>query len=478
MTPRRKGHGRRKLPNNLPVDERHLRPPRCKACGSDDLREVGTEVTSQLDHVPSYFLIRRIVRQTCACRACGQMTTATAPPSAIDKGACTAPFLAWLGYSKYGLHLPLERLRGELRRQGVDASMSTMCGWIAAQASLLAPLVGRFKHHLLASGVVNTDGTGLQVLRRGQRKAHLGQMAVYCSSKIAVFDYTPTKEGKYAAAFLHRYKGVLVADAASTFDQLYKDGRIVEAGCWAHARRKFEEAVDHSAAAHEAIAFIADLYQVEHDARERGLELGAARAERTRPILAALEAWLTKQAEEQLPKSPVGKAVAYVRRHWIALTRFPSDARLPLDNNLAERQLRSVAVGRANYVFAGSDAGAEYAAVLYSVVQTCKLNDVDPYAGSPTFSTVSPCTPRTDGAAVTASTTSSPGTVAHAPSSSSDSGSSTPPRTRPGERAPEVVHRALTATCARNASRRQAAAVASSASITRKHGTEKCPQTS
>jgi hypothetical protein len=173
---------------------------------------------------------------------------------------------------------------------------------------------------------------------------------------------------------------VLVADAASTFDQLYKDGRIIEAGCWAHARRKFEEAVDHSAAAHEALAFIAALYDVEHDVRERGLDVGAARAERTVPQLAALATWLKKQAEEQLPKSPTGKAVAYLRRHWIALTRFATDSRLPLDNNLAERQLRSVAVGRANYVFAGSDTGAENAAVLYSVVQTCKLNGVDPYA--------------------------------------------------------------------------------------------------
>lgn len=376
---RRGGHGRNPIPDHLPVDEHVLRPSQCGNCGGTALREVGTEVSRKLDYVPSYIRVRQLVRHTCACRACGAFVTSTLPPTAIDKGLCTAAFLAYVAHSKYTLHLPLERLRGELRRQGVDVSMSTMCGWIESVAFLLAPLVRRMREILLARGVVQTDGTGLQVLRRGQPKAHFGQVAVYCDPTVAVFVYTPTKEGKHAAAFLDGYTGVLVADASSTFDQLYANGKILEAGCWAHARRKFEEALDHAPAAHEAVAFIAGLYAVEHDVRDRGEDLAVARRERTVPQLAMFRTWLDDQAEQQLPKSPMGKAVAYARRHWTALTRFASDARLPLDNNLSERQLRSVAVGRSNYIFAGSDAGAEHAAVLYSVVQTCKLNEVDPY---------------------------------------------------------------------------------------------------
>jgi hypothetical protein len=287
-------------------------------------------------------------------------------------------------YSKYATHFPLERIKVELKRLGVRLQVSTMCGWVRQSAFLLQPLVRRMADLLFEEGVVQTDGTGLQVLRRGQDKAHIGQIAVYCGPRLAIYQYTPTKEGKHAAAFLDRFQGVLVADAASTFDQLYTTGKIVEAGCWAHARRKFEDIIDHDpAAAHEAIAWIASMYEVESYARERQLvdqALGALRKERTAPIVSDFKAWLDDRATTVLPKSSTGKAVAYCRRHWIALTRFLDDPRLPLDNNLSERCLRTVAVGRKNYIFAGSDEGAESAAVLYSIIQTCKLTDVDPLA--------------------------------------------------------------------------------------------------
>jgi transposase len=381
---RREGHGRSELPADIPRDDREYRPAACPHCASGDLRDLGQETTDYLDYVPSYLRVRRVIRWKCACRRCNAIVTAPAPPMPIDKGRCTAALLAWVVFSKYGNHVPLERMKADFRRQRVAIQVSTLCGWVEQAAFLLDPLVRRLVELLFAEGVLHTDGTGLQVLRRGQDRAHIGQIAVYCSKRLAIYAYTPTKEGKHAAAFLDRFEGTVVADAASTFDQLYATGRILEAGCWAHARRKFEEVVDHDpAAAHEAMDWISAMYDVERDARQAGIEEQALldlRRTRTAPIAEDFRRWLDERAGIALPKSSIGKAIAYCRRHWTALTRFLEDPRLPLDNNLAERCLRAVAIGRNNYMFAGSDDGAVRAAVLYSVIQTCKLNGVDPLA--------------------------------------------------------------------------------------------------
>jgi transposase len=350
-----------------------------------ELREVGEEVSEQLDFVPAQLRVRRTVRKTCACRGCNTLTTAATPSVPVERGRFTERFLAWLAWSKYGLHLPLERLLGELRRMGVELQVSTLCDQIKAISDLVEPIVRRLKAQLIASRHVRTDGTGLLVLQRGGGKARLGQMAIYCSPTIALYHYTPTKEGKHARDFLHGYAGHLVADAASTFDQLYTDGRILEVGCWAHAKRKFDDATDSEPrAANEALAFVSELYDVEHRARDRGIEGSldhrALRLAESVPILDRFKTWLDLHASASLPKSPLGQAARYCVRHWTALTRFVDDAALPLDNNLSERLLRAVAVGRDNYVFAGSDAGAARAANLYSVIQTCKLVGVDPLA--------------------------------------------------------------------------------------------------
>jgi len=380
---RREGHGRKVLPEALPRDVREHRPKICASCGATDFRDIGQETAELLDFVPATVRVRRVVRWTCACKRCNTLITAEAPPEPIAKGKCTAAFLAWVIHSKYALHLPLERLKSELRRQGVDVTVSTMCGWLEQASFLLEPLFRRQKELLLASGVVQTDGTGLQVLRKGLDRAHLGQIAVYCSPTFALYEYTPSKEGKHAEAFLDGFKGTVVADASSTFDRLFKSGEILEAGCWAHARRKFEETVDHTPAAHEALTWIGHFYDLERDARQRNLEGGERllwRQSRVRPVLEDFRVWLEDQAQAALPKSSFGKAITYARKHWGALTRFLVDPRLPPDNNLSERCLRAIAVGRNNWMFAGSDEGAQRAAILFSMVQTCKLNDVDPLA--------------------------------------------------------------------------------------------------
>jgi len=380
---RREGHGRKALPDTLPRDVREYRPSNCPSCGATEFRDVAEETAELLDFVPSYVRVRRVVRWKCACRVCNALVTASAPPQPITKGKGTAAFLAWVIHSKYGLHLPLERQKSELKRQGVDLTVSTMCGWLAEAAFLLEPLFRRCQALLLASGVVQTDGTGLQVLRKGSDRAHLGQIAVYCSRSLALYEYTPSKEGHHAAAFLDGFKGTVVADASSTFDRLFVSGDILEAGCWAHARRKFEDAVDHAPAAHEALTFIGRFYEFERDARQRNLESSEWllwRQSHVRPILEDFRVWLDEHAQNALPKSTFGKAVAYVRKHWGALTRFLADPRLPPDNNLSERCLRAIAVGRNNWMFAGSDDGAARSAILYSMVQTCKLNGVDPLA--------------------------------------------------------------------------------------------------
>lgn len=377
-------HGRGTYPGPLPRDVRHHRPEACPDCGEDDFRDLGTEVTELLDYVRGHVRIRQVVRHKCVCRRCDAIVTAAAPLSPIARGACTAEFLAWLCYSKYGLHLPLERLRGELRREKVDVAVSTLCDWVGHGAFILGVLVARMKEIAWAEGVLHVDLTGLKVLRRGQRHAHLGHIAVFATRRWAIYDYAPTKEGKYTAAFLDDYTGVMVADAASPFDQVYASGKVIEAGCWAHALRKFEEAAESDpATANEAVAYIGTIFDIERDARERGLDdagLLELRHARTAPVLQDLHAWLDAQAASALPKSPVGKSVAYCRRHWTALTRFVDDPRIPPDNNLAERCLRTVAVGRSNYTFAGSDEGARRAAVLYTAIMSCKLNDVDPLA--------------------------------------------------------------------------------------------------
>jgi transposase len=412
--PRRGRHGRRRLPADLERTEVvHDLPDDQKACpGCHEPRVViGERVSEQLDYRPAELFVWRHVRLSYACPAClaraidpvpaGEpdppplIVTAPKPPQPIDKGVPGPGLLAHVVTCKYADHLPLHRQEAMLARQGVELSRSTLCDWMAAAADLLTPLHAWMAGEVLKSRVVQTDETRVPVQEPGQAKAKSGRLWVYVGDRdhpFTVYDYRPDKARDGPAAVLKDFTGFLQADAANVFDGLYAPGSITEVACWAHARRKFHEARDSDAArSAEALARVGAFYAVEADATDAiaraDLVGGAAdavrvrfRRERTVPLLGAFARWLTDVAREVLPKSPIGQAAAYAQRHWAALTRFTEYGFLNIDNNASERALRAVAIGRKNWLFAGSDAGGQTAAVLYSVTQTCKRHRIDPFA--------------------------------------------------------------------------------------------------
>lgn len=344
------------------------------------------------------------------------IVTAAKPAQPIDKGLPGPGLLAHVITSKYSDHLPLHRQEAMLARQGVELTRSTLSDWMAAAADLLTPLYTLMLADVLKSRVIQTDETRVPVLEPGLRQTKSGRLWVYVGDRDhphTVYDYRPTKARDGPAEILKPYRGFLQADAANVFDGLYRPGGIVEVGCWAHARRHFHDARDSDAArAAEALARIRDMYAVEDQARDeiarRERELAdecqrvvtggvsrvkeappqaeadairlRLRQELTRPKLAAFAEWLEEQSKAVLPKSPIGQAIAYAQRHWLALVRFTEQGFLNIDNNAAERALRAVAIGRKNWLFAGSDAGGKTAAVLYTLTQTCRRHGIDPFA--------------------------------------------------------------------------------------------------
>jgi transposase len=414
-SPSRRGrHGRRRLPADLERRQViHDLPDDQKVCPSchEPRVVIGEQVSEQLDYHPAKLFVRQHVRRSYACPAClakaidpvpeGQpeppalIVTAPKPPQPIDKGLPGPGLLAHVITSKYADHLPLHRQEAMLARQGVELSRSTLCDWMAAAADLLAPLYLWMVSEVLKSRVVQTDETRVPVQEPGQAKTKSGRLWVYLGDRdhpFTVYDYRPDKARDGPAAVLKDFTGFLQADAANVFDGLYAPGVITEVACWAHARRHFHEARDSDATrSAEALARIGGFYAVERQAAEtidRDRLAGEAadalrrrsRQEQTVPQLVGFATWLDEQAKVVLPKSPMGQAIAYARRHWPALARFSEHGFLNIDNNASERALRAVAVGRKNWLFAGSDAGGRTAAVLYSLTQTCRRHQVDPFA--------------------------------------------------------------------------------------------------
>lgn len=382
------GHGRKKLPRDLPHRkvEYHLPEEKlpCPSCGTR--RKVfGAEVAEQLEYIPASVFVLEHTRYKYACPACqGEVAIADRPPQPIEKGLPGPGMLSHVVVSKYADHLPLYRQEEILRRQGVDLSRKTMCDWVAVVADLLRPVTKAMRREVLASMKVHTDDTPVPVQDRTRDRTREGRLWVYIGDRehpYTVFDYTPNRKRDGPVRVLAGYEGYLQADAYGGYDGIYAGGRVVEVACWAHARRKFFEAKTSDAArAHAAVAYIRRLYQVEHEAKE--LDDAARRAlrqERSVPILEEFRAYLEEQSQEVLPKSPLGQAIGYVFGQWEALCRYTEDGALEADNNRAERGLRRVAIGRKNWMFAGSDAGGRRAAVIYSIIATCKDHDVNPF---------------------------------------------------------------------------------------------------
>ena len=382
--------GRAPIPPELPRERVEVHPPEaertCRTCAGA-LRPFSEEVSEALEYRPAAFFVRQTARIKYACPACETgVTIAPARPRPIERGLPGPGLLAQVLVAKYADHLPLHRQEEIFRRHGVELRRSTMCDWVRAAAVLLEPIVKELRRLVLASHVIQSDDTPITVQDRnapgGSRRAYLWVWRG--DQRDVVFRFTRSRSRDGPLRFLGDYAGRVQADAYQGYDEVFQSGAVVEVGCWAHARRYFYFArTTAPAEATRALAFLRQLYEVERQARDQGLEPEARRAlreERARPVLTQFQRWMDELEPRVLPKSPLGEALGYARRQRTALSRYLSDGALAIDNNAAERALRQVAVGRKNWLFAGSDAGGERAAILYSVIGTCKENGVDSYA--------------------------------------------------------------------------------------------------
>jgi transposase len=387
--PRKKStaHGRRKLPKNLPRRRVVVDLPEAEkhcACGRD-LARIGETVSEKVDFVPASYTVVETVVPRYTCPKCHDgVISAEVPPQAVEKSLAAEGFIAQVVVSKYADHLPLHRQSRILARQGLDFPRSTLCDLVAAAATALKPIADELRREVLASGYVQTDDTSIVVLEPDASGSIKGRVWTYLDplGGRVVFDATRTHERKGVEDFLAGYKGFLQADAYNGYDQLFRDGTVIEVACWAHARRRFVLALEGGEPRAAAIlSLVQQLYQVEREAGSLSFdERRALRQARSVPILAQIDEKRRALAETALPKSPLGDALRYLDNQWTALQRFVEDGRLRPDNNGAESQLRAVAVGRKNWLFAGRMAGAHRAAVLYTLIQSCKLAGVEPFA--------------------------------------------------------------------------------------------------
>ena len=381
---------RRALPEHLPRDDMfHPGPCTCPTCGGV-LRRISEEITETLDYVPGRFKVVRHICEKLSCRACDTVVAAPAPDHAIARGRAGAGFLAHILVSKYDDHLPLYRQAEIFAREGVKLETSTLSGWVGATAAALNPLIEALTTEVMTSDTLHVDDTPVPVLAPGTGKTKTGRLWTYVRDErpfagirppAALFFYSPDRKGKHPREHLKEFRGTIHADGYAGFNELFAGNRIVEAACWAHARRKFFEvhAANGSPIAQEALERISQLYAVEETIK--GLLPDQRRRERQRrskPVAAALAAWADETRRKLSLKSELAAAFRYMRARWAALNRCFDDGRLALDNNPAERALRCVAIGRKNYLFAGSNAGGRRAAAMYSLIESAKLNGVNP----------------------------------------------------------------------------------------------------
>jgi len=380
---------RRALPAHLPRQEIvHESSCSCPACGGE-LRRLGEDVSEMIEYIPGRYQVIRHVRPKLSCAACEKIVQAPAPSRPIARGLAGPGFLAHVLVSKYADHLPLYRQSQIYAREGLELDRSTLADWVGGAAELLEPLIASLGRYVLSAQKIHGDDTPVPVLCPGRGTTKQGRLWTYVrddrpagstEAPAVLFRYSPDRKGERPQAHLVSFTGVLQADAYAGFDRLYGE-RIQEAACWAHVRRKFYEIhIAHaSPIAAEALERIGRLYGIEADIRGRPSdERRAVRQARAGPELESLHAWLPATVTTLSKKSEVAAAIRYALSHWAALTRFRDDGRLEIDNNAAERALRAVALGRKNWLFAGSDDGGERAAAIYSLLGTAKLNDLNP----------------------------------------------------------------------------------------------------
>jgi len=387
--------GPRKLPDNLPV-ERVVEPAPCACgkCGGLRLRKLGEVVSKTLECEPRRWKIIENVREKFACRDCEAITEPPAPSHPIPRGFAGPSLLAMILVGKFLDHQPLNRQSAAFAREGVDIDPSTLADRVGACVVALTPIVSRLREHVLAAERIHADDTTVPVLAKTKTKT--GRIWVYMRDDrpfggvdppAAFFEYSPSRHGEYPRRHLASWAGVMQADAFAGFNELYdaarKPGPVIEVPCWAHARRKFFELAKLAKApiAQEAVRRIDELFAIERTINGKSSdERRAVRQERSKPVVVALGSFLREKRALLSASNDTAKAINYTLNRWEQFTRFLDDGRVCLSNNAAERGLRGVAVGRRNWTFAGSDEGGRRAASVYTLVETCKMNQVDPHA--------------------------------------------------------------------------------------------------
>lgn len=387
----RQSSARKPLPASLPRETRVIRPEEecCPACGGE-LSPLGCDVSEQLELISCAFKVIETQRPKQACCRCDHIVQAPVPSKPIARSYAGAGLLAHVVTGKYADHLPLYRQSEIYRRQGVELSRATLGRWTGAVAELLEPLYDVLRQYVLMPGKVHADDIPVPVQEPGSGKTRTARLWVYVRDDrnagsemppAVWFAYSPDRKGIHPQNHLSGYSGVLQADAYGGYRALYESGRITEAACMAHARRKIHDV--HARAptniTTEALQRIGELYAIEAEVRGCSAEQRlAARKARAAPLMQSLYDWIQTQMKTLSRHSDTAKAFAYLLKQWEALNVYCSNGWVEIDNNIAENALRGVAVGRKNWLFAGSDSGGEHAAVLYSLIGTCRLNNVEP----------------------------------------------------------------------------------------------------
>jgi transposase len=390
----RRKPARRPLPEHLPRERIVYPVPQACPCCGGALHKLGEDVTEMLELVPRHWKVIQHVREKHSCRSCEKITQPPAPSHPIARGRAGPSLLAHILFGKYGLHLPLTRQSMTYAREGIDLDVSTLADWVGASAATLMPLIEVLRAYVFSAVRIHADDTTVPVLDIG--KTRTGRLWAYVrddrpfggpAPPAVIYDYSPDRTAVHPEEHLAGWQGFMQADAYSGFNRLYDAGRqpgpIVEVACWAHARRYFFELARlHKAPlALEAVAHIDALFAIEREINGAvPVERQRVRQERSKPLVEELGVWLREQYARVSPSSKIGKAIAYSLNAWDALARFLDDGRLCMSNNAAERAMRPVATGRRNWTFAGSDEGGRRAAAIYSLIETAKINGVDPLA--------------------------------------------------------------------------------------------------
>jgi transposase len=402
----RKRPSRKPFPDHLPRERVVIPAPEvCACCGSDRLSKLGEDVTETLEVIPRQWKVIQTVREKFTCRDCERISQPPAPFHVTPRGWAGPSLLAMILFEKYGQHQPLNRQSERYGREGVELSLSTLADQVGACATVLRPLHDLIATHVLAAERIHGDDTTVPVLAKG--KAEVARAWVYvrddapfggADPPAALFRYSRDRSGEHPETHLTGFAGILQADAYAGYNRLYAPGRspgpVTEALCWSHARRKFFVLADIAAKAKkgkqgaiisplafEAVKWIDELFDIEREINGLSVEERlAVRAERSRPLLADLEAWMREERARLSRHAPVAKAMDYMLKRWPSFTRFLEDGRICLTNNAAERALRGIALGRKAWLFAGSDRGGHRAALMYTLIVTAKMNDVDPQA--------------------------------------------------------------------------------------------------